>query len=314
MKYLFLMDPLEYVDIEKDTSFIFMVGAHRRGHEVYYLPSGHIHFEEGAITFEAENVIPQVAPGEAFIRSSVRSLSAASIDAVFVRTEPPFDERYLMDTWLLELLPKRVVVINDPAGIRAANEKIWALRFADLAPPTLVTNQRSRFQRFLSKHKNIIAKPTDGYGGMGIFKIQQGDTNAQVIFDVLSHHGTKEIMIQPFVPEADQGDKRILLLNGEPLGAVLRVHGEEDHRNNFFAGGKPFPTEITERDREIITTLKPRLQKLGLYFVGIDVIGEYLIEVNVTSPTCVQEINRIYDQRLEDQVMAFVEQKVSGNA
>lgn len=310
MHYLFLMDPLESVNPRKDTSYAFMLGAHRRGHEVSYLPQGGISVEGGEVEFEIEPVVPRTDPEQPFQRSAPRVCSADEVDAVFIRTDPPFDEAYLMDTWLLDLLPDRVFVMNRPAGIRSTNEKVWATQFAEWLPPTLITRRRERFQAYLEEHGELIAKPTDGYGGMGVFVVRRGDTNAGVIFEMLSRHGSREIIVQRFVPEAAQGDKRILLLEGEPLGAVLRVHGAGEHRNNFFAGGEPQPAEITPGDRQIIEALRPHLVEAGLYFTGIDIIGDRLIEVNVTSPTCLQEMNRLTGQALEDRVIAFVEKQV----
>ena len=164
--------------------------------------------------------------------------------------------------------------------------------------------------RFIQTKKDVIVKPINGFGGQSVFHLQPNGPNRNVILETLTNRWQREIIVQAYVPEAKNGDKRILLLNGEPLGAVLRLHGQDDHRNNFFAGGKPQPCEITSRDREIIHTLKPHLQALKLYFVGIDVIGDYLIEVNVTSPTCLQEINTLYNKSLEFQVIEFAERLI----
>jgi glutathione synthase len=310
MNFLFVMDPLSTVKIEKDTSFIFMIGAERRGHDVWYVANDGIHLTDDGVSFDAVPVTPQMDPEQPFVCGERQPLSQNVVDAVFIRTDPPFDHRYLMNTWLLDHLPPDVVVINDPDGIRTTNEKIWALQFHDLIPPTLVTAGEDRFTSFLAEHRKVVAKPTDGFGGQGVFIVEDGDTNAGVIFETLSDHGQRAIIIQRYIPEATIGDKRILLLDGEPLGAVLRVHGDSDHRNNFFAGGQPVATEINKRDREIIAALQPHLRRLGLMFVGIDVIGDRLIEVNVTSPTCLQEMNRLYDVQLEDRVITFVEDLV----
>jgi len=314
MNLLFVMDPLESVDVCKDTSFIFMVGAVRRGHRVYYVPAGGISLDRGQVLFDCLAVVPRQDASNPFERGSWTRLSHDQIQAVFVRSDPPFDDRYLMDTWLLDRLPPHIPVINAPHGLRTVNEKLWATQFLDLVPPTVVTGKRDLFHAFLAEHRQIVAKPTHGHGGMGVFFIQRGDSNAAVIFEMLTDHGRKEAILQPFVQEAQVGDKRILLLDGDPLGAVLRVHGEQDHRNNFFAGGKPNAAQITARDRQIIDTLRPHLRQLGLRFVGIDVIGDYLIEVNVTSPTCLQEMNNLYGQRLEERVIEHVEELVSSFA
>lgn len=310
MNFVFVMDPLESVDACKDTSFIFMVGAVRRGHRVFYVPCGGISLDGARVLFEATAVTPAPGSRPPFDRGEPVSLGDEKVDAVFIRTDPPFNERYLMDTWLLDRLPAAMPVINAPRGLRTVNEKLWATQFTDLIPPTRVTGRREHFRAFLAEHGQIVAKPVQGHGGMGVFFIKAGDSNATVIFEMLTDHGRRPAILQPFVEAARIGDKRILLLDGQPLGAVLRVHDEADHRNNFFAGGKPVAAEITPRDRQIIQTLRPHLAELGLHFVGIDVIGDYLIEVNVTSPTCLQEMNRLYGRQLEEKVIEHVERLV----
>ena len=301
------MDPLATVDYAKDTTYAFMLGAHAAGHEVFYLPAGGITLEGNRGRFAAVPVVPHDDPEHLFDVSPGVVLSDDDVDVIFIRNNPPFDAHYLMNTWLLDPLTDRMAIINSPAAIRSANEKLWAMQFPDLMPPTLVTQTRNEFDRFLKEHGTIVTKPTDGFGGQGVFILHQEDPNALVVFETLSENETRHIILQGLVPEAIHGDKRILLLDGEILGAVLRVHGENDHRNNFFAGGHAVPTELTERDREIAATLKPYLVQQELHFVGIDVLGDALIEVNVTSPTCLQEINRITGRRLEQQVIAFAE-------
>ena len=308
MNICFLMDPLERVIFEKDTSFVLMLAAEQRGHRVFYVAADGLNLDRGQVIVDAQAVIPQADQTCPFLLKERVVLTADQIDAVMIRTDPPFDDQYLTHTWLLDLLPERCVVVNAPSGIRTVNEKLWAAQFTDLVPATLVTRNRQRMRAFLDQEQEVIVKPTNGYGGQGIFRVRADDPNRNVIFETVSRNFRRDIILQAFVPAADEGDKRILLLNGAPLGAVLRRHAADDHRNNFFSGGKPYAATITAREEEIIARLRPELVRLGLYFVGIDILGDYLIEVNVTSPTCLQEMNRLYDQRLEDQVMAFVEQ------
>lgn len=310
MNFVFLMDPLHTVIMGKDTSFILMLGSHRRGHKIYFLPDGGIARLNGKLHFHAVEVTPQQVAGKPFIEHKSVILKETDVHAVFVRSDPPFDEQYLLNTWLLDLLPKHIPVINRPSGIRTINEKIWVTQFTSFIPPTLVGRNRKDLLDFLSQQKNIVAKPTGGHGGQSVFHVQTGGANANVILETLTRNWQNDVILQKFVPEAKNGDKRILLLNGDPLGAVLRMHAEDDHRNNFFAGGKPLRAEINSRDREIIAVLKPRLQELGLYLVGIDVIGEYLIEVNVTSPTCLQEMNQLSGTRGEDKILDVVEKLI----
>ena len=299
------MDPLETVKIEKDTSFILMLGAYRRGHRVYYLPEGGMTLKDGKVYFRVVSVVPQDVVNCPFIKKEMQELSSDEVGAVFVRSDPPFDETYLMNTWLLERLPAKIPVINRPAGIRTVNEKLWATQFVSITPKTIVSRDKNDLTGFLKSEKDVIAKPTDGFGGASVFRVRKGDPNANVILETVSRRWTKDIILQKYIPAAQKGDKRILLLNGEPLGAVLRVHAKGEHRNNFFAGGTPAKTTITANDKKIIRILKPELKKLGLYFVGIDIIGRYLIEVNVTSPTCLREMNRLYNKNLEYPIIEF---------
>ena len=312
MRFIFLMDPLETVKPTTDTSFIFMVGATRRGHEVWYCPTRGLSFSEGEVLLRATQVKPlPEADSFPFEIIGERVLRGDEIDAVFIRTDPPFDAGYLMNMWLLDHLPASVAVLNRPQAIRDVNEKVWAARFTHITPRTLITADMQLFLDFLKEEEQVIIKPTDGYGGSGIFHIEHDSKNARVAFETISDHGRKEIIIQAYVAAAVEGDKRILLLNGEPLGAVLRLHAEDDHRNNFYAGGTAEPCEITAADRAICAELAPHLRAMGLYFTGIDILGDKLIEVNVTSPTCLQEMNRLYDCQLEDKVIAFTEQLIN---
>ncbi len=311
MNCLFLMDPLEGVHYEKDTSFALMLGCQGRGHHVFYVPKDGLTLEHKTLLFHAKPVIPRQDPDHFFEEGPWTRLSADDVDVVFIRTDPPFDGRYLMNTWLLDYAPKRVFIMNSPAGIRSANEKLWAMQFSEITPPALASSNKGDLLEFLAQQQDIIVKPTDGYGGQGVFRLRLGEANCNVILETLTEKFTRTIIVQKFIPESAKGDKRILLLDGEPLGAVLRLHSPDDHRNNFFSGGKPYPADLTSRDNEIIALLRPKLKSLGLTFVGIDILGDFLIEVNVTSPTCLQEMNRLYDQHLEDAVIRFVEAQVA---
>jgi len=307
MKFLFLMAPLETIIYEKDTTFMMMLGAHARGHEVYYLPEDGISFIEGKVYFNVTKVIPQAMAHLPFKKELTTCLSQDDIHAVFIRPDPPVDEHYLMNTWFLDHLPKRIAIINSPSGIRTVNEKVWVSQFKNITPSTIISANKEDLMDFIAKHKNVIAKPTNAFGGQSIFHIEKGNTNTKVILETLTERYYKAIVLQKYIPEAENGDKRILLLNGKVLGCLLRMHEAGEHRNNFFAGGKPMPTKINARDKKIVAILKPHLQKLGLYFVGIDILGDYLIEVNVTSPTCLQEMNRLYKVNLEEKIIDFVE-------
>ncbi len=310
MNFVFLMDPLSSVIMEKDTSFALMLGAQERGHAVFFVTDGGVNLLNGKIYFQAQSIVAQKVPEQPFIRQRALELPAEEVNAVFVRSDPPFDYQYLLNTWLLDRLPSWIPAINSPAGLRSVNEKLWLTQFPSLTPRTLISRNRQDIIIFFNAEKKMIAKPTDNYGGFAVFLVEHNDPNANVILETLTAGWTREIIVQQYVPEARKGDKRILILDGEPLGAVLRVHAPDDHRNNFFSGGKPHACDITARDREIISVLRPHLARLGLYFVGIDILGDYLTEVNVTSPTCLQEMNRLYDLKLELKVIEFAERLV----
>lgn len=303
MNIIFLMDTLADINPYKDSTYMLMLGAHRKGYRIFYAHHTGMSLHEGQVLFDVQEVIPSEDRLHPFHYHETSTLMGGDVAAVFIRTDPPFDEAYLMNTWMLDRLPSQVKVFNSPHGIRTVNEKVWATQFTSIIPSTLVTADITRAKEFLAKHKKIVAKPSNAFGGASVFIVQSGDTNASVIFETLSNLGRNKMILQAYIPAAEVGDKRILLLNGDPLGAVLRVHSATDHRNNFFAGGKPQSTEITPRDLEIIDVLKPHLNKLGLAFVGIDIIGGYLIEVNVTSPTCIQEINLLQNTAIENSII-----------
>ena len=307
MNFVFLMDPLPAIKIKKDTTFILMLEAYRRKHDIYHLAEGSMTLENGRGIFKVTKIIPQKNEKKPFIIKKEALLTEKEIDILFIRTNPPFPYEYLIQTWLLERFRNQIPMVNDPAGIRTVNEKIWVSQFTSVIPKTLISRQKERILRFIQQEKDVILKPTGQFGGCSIFHVRQGHENTKVAVETLSRNYTQDIVVQKYIPEAKKGDKRILLLNGEPLGAVLRVHPPDDHRNNFFAGGHPAKTVINKNDYRIIELLRPHLRRLGLCFTGIDIIGEHLIEVNVTSPTCLQEMNKLYHLRLEKKVIDFAE-------
>lgn len=313
MKFLFIMNPLDTVVVETDTTLLLMQGAQEAGHEVYYVRENGLSLIDGKVYFQTTKVGVNRGANSPFIIEGEKRLSQDDIHAVFIRPNPPFDTQYLMNTWLLDQLPKKIAVINKANAIRTVNEKIWAAQFHDLVPPTIVSSNKAELLNFIAKHKNIIAKPANGFGGRSVFHIKSGDTNTKVALETLSDTYQEAIILQRYIPEAAQGDKRILLLNGEILGALMRVHSEDDHRNNGFAGGTFQPTIITDRDKAIVRCIGPQLRELGLYFVGIDILGDYLIEVNVTSPTCLPAMNCFYSESLEKKVIGFVEHLITAS-
>ena len=306
-----VMDPVEKIDIDKDTSFVLMLEAQRRGHEIYFMELDDLFIRGGAPEgryrrLELARATPHYHLGE------YRTSSLAEFDSVWMRKDPPFDLKYFFATHLLSLVDQsKCFVMNDPKGLREANEKLYALRFPEQIPQTLVTSDMARLRAFMSElGGEMIIKPLDGCGGSGVFYLKEQDRNTNSILEAATDTGRRLVMGQRYLPEIRQGDKRIIVLNGEPLGAVLRVPLESETRGNIHVGGQCVKTEVTERDREICAALALLLRADGLYFVGLDVIGGYLTEVNVTSPTGIQEVNALNHVCLEGNVVDFVEQQV----
>ena len=235
------------------------------------------------------------------------------VDAIWVRKDPPFDSGYLYCTLLLDTVKTDTFVLNDPNGLRAANEKLYACRFPELMPKTLVASEKARIKRFVaSVGGRAVIKPLDGAGGEGVMTLTEGDLNLNAIIELTTHHGRRLAMVQEFLPAVREGDKRILLLDGQLLGAILRVPQQGDVRSNIHVGGSVVQAKVTEEERRIIETVAPSLREDGLYFVGLDVIGGKLTEVNVTSPTGIQQMTRLDGVNYPAQVIAWIEARVAG--
>jgi glutathione synthase len=307
-----VMDPVDKINIDKDTTFVLMLEAQQRGHEVYLMELDDLFVRGGTPEgrfrrLELARATPHYQLGE----YSIGALE--EFDSVWMRKDPPFDLKFFFVTHLLSLIDQsKCFVMNSPKGLREANEKLYALRFPEQIPQTLVTSDIARLRSFMAElGGEMIIKPLDASGGSGVFYLNGQDRNTNSILEVASDNGRRLVMAQRYLPEIRQGDKRIIVLNGEPLGAVLRVPLESETRGNIHVGGQCMKTEVTDRDREICAELAPLLRADGLYFVGLDVIGSFLTEVNVTSPTGIQEINALNQVRLETNVVDFVEQQVA---
>jgi glutathione synthase len=309
MRFAFVMDPLEVINPKADTTFALMRAAVARGHRVAFVPAEGLAWQADHIVLRGQWVVPDATqqPVPFTVQESCCSADE-EWDAIFIRLDPPFDARYLMVTWLLSHAAHKVPVINAPAGLRTVNEKVWVAQFSGLTPPTLITSDMQAYEAFLREQGVVVLKPTDGYGGQSVFRMAAADSNRRVAFETLSHYGQRPVVVQGYIAQAEAGDKRILLLDGEPLGVLLRVHAAEDHRNNLATGGRVEPARLSPSDEGIVATLKPHLQRLGLVFVGLDILGDKLIEVNVTSPTCLQELSHFAGRDLAEAVMAWVEQ------
>lgn len=310
MRFLFVMDPAQAMLPDKDTSFAFMRGAMACGHECWHCLPTEVAYRAGLVHARATRI--EVADQMPHVTlSDLRRLTEREIDAVFVRKDPPFDANYLHLTQLLALLPRRVVVLNSPRGLQAANEKLFTLHFSDVIPRTLVSSSREELLDFLASLGGPgVLKPLDGAGGFGVVQIAVGDRNTKALIDLLTCEGKQPALLQEFLPAVAGGDKRVLLLEGAPLGAIRRIPQPDDIRANIHVGGRVEPTELTTGERAVVAKVGPRLLEHGLYFVGLDMIGERLIEVNVTSPTGIQQLSQHLGRPLEADVIAWVEERV----
>jgi len=305
----FVMDPIGGIDIAADTTFVLMLEAHQRGHRVAYIAPADLGAEEGNATAQVQSVVrlSREAGRHVELEPPHSSVLDDDFDVIFQRTDPPVDAAYVEATQILSLC-RRALVLNRPQGILAANEKLYALHFPELMAETIVTHRIPQLVDFLAKCEGeMIVKPLDGRGGEGVFHVRHDDRNLFSILEQATRFGKRRTMAQRYLPEVRRGDKRILLLDGEPLGALLRVPAEGEVRANLHVGGRAERTRLDEDDLRIVERLAPSLRRDGLFFVGIDVIGGRLTEVNVTSPTGVQEVNALEGDQLEVRILAAVE-------
>ena len=296
MRVLFILDPLDRLHLAGDTSYALMLEAAARGWDVWTCQLEHLGLVHDDAVAEAAPtiVVDAITPAEAFQVEARQDMRLADFDVVLMRKDPPLDVRYLHATWILEHARGKTLLVNDPRGIRELNEHLAVLRFPHLTPPTIVTRSVERVRTFQREQGGaIVVKPVDGYGGLGIFVVRDGDMNASSILETSTEAGARWTLAQKFLPDASKGDKRIILADGEPVGAVLRVPAEAESRGNLHVGGRAVKTTIDARDREIIDTIAPTLREYGQILVGLDVIGGMLTEINITSPTGVRQATRL---------------------
>jgi glutathione synthase len=293
VKLAFVVDPLDSFKIQKDTTFAMMREAAARGHALFALEQGDLALRGGAVEARARRLHLTGEKPRWYRAEETGATPLKSFDAVLMRKDPPFDMEYVYSTYLLELAEGQGArVFNRPRAIRDWNEKMGAMRFPQFTPPTVVTRQDGRVREFLAEHRDVILKPLDGMGGASVFRVRDDDPNLSVIIETVTEHGARTIMAQRFIPEIRDGDKRVLLIAGKPVPhALARIPKAGETRGNLAAGATGVARELTRRDREIAEALGPALHKEGLLLVGLDVIGDWLTEVNVTSPTCFQEIS-----------------------
>ena len=292
MKLAFIADPLDSFKIYKDTTFAIMREAAARGHALYAMEQEDLTWRGGTVYGNARRLHLTGEKPRWYRAEEAATVALQDFDAVLMRKDPPFDMEYVYSTYLLELAEANgAKVFNRPRAIRDWNDKMGIARFTRFTPPTLVTRRESLVREFLAEHRDVILKPLDGMGGISVFRVRDDDPNVNVIIETVTHYGRKTIMAQSYIPEIRDGDKRVLLIGGKPVPYCLaRIPRPGETRGNLAAGATGVARELTARDREIAETLGPALNGEGLLLVGLDVIGDYLTEVNVTSPTCFQEI------------------------
>lgn len=310
MKFLFIMDPAESMLPDKDTTFAFLRAAGARGHLCLHAAPGDVSVTGRKVFVTARPISVSAEPPYVVLQEA-ELFDVAEMDAVLVRKDPPFDTEYLHLTQELDLVKHETVILNDPAALRDANEKLYALRFSEWMPRTLVTRDREAIMQFVENvGGKAVLKPLDGAGGSGVVSLTIGDKNARALVDILTHEGKVQAMVQEFQAGITEGDKRVLLLGGRLLGAILRVPRPDDIRANIHVGGSVRATQLTQDEVKLVEAVGPELHRVGLDFVGLDLIGEKLIEVNVTSPTGIQELGRLTQSSPEIQVIEWLEEQV----
>ena len=310
MKHLFIIDDIATFHPRKDTTLALMTAVQERGGEVWGSKLEHLSGRGGVARVHATRYTVDTAATPFYKQGETVTAELEEFDVVWMRKDPPFDLQYVYGTYLLDLAdPKKTLVVNKPQGLRNANEKAYILNFPDVITDTAIVRTRADIRETVDEFGGkAVIKPLDQMGGEGIFILRSDDGNFNSIVDAVSRGETEHVMIQRFLPAAAEGDKRIILINGRPLGAILRVPQGTDFRGNMAAGGVAIQSEITKREHEIIESMAPRLQAEGLYLVGLDVIGEYVTEVNVTSPTGVQEIDRFDNKKIGRDIVAWAEE------
>jgi len=294
LKIGIVMDPIEQIAYKKDTSLALMNAAQQRGCELFYMEQQDLSIQNGTAYGRMAPIKVDMNPDNWFEMGEYSDQPLSNLNIILMRKDPPFDSEFIYSTYILERAEQQgVLIANKPQSLRDCNEKVFATAFAELMTPTVVTRRADLLKAFHGEHDDVIFKPLDGMGGSSIFRLKQDDPNVSVIIETLTNHGQQQIMAQRYIPEIKQGDKRILMIDGEPVPYCLaRIPADGETRGNLAAGGSGVTMELSDKEREIALKIGPTLKEKGLYFVGLDVIGDYVTEINVTSPTCVREISR----------------------
>ena len=286
------MDPIERISIQGDSTFALMLEAQRRGHRLFYYQTGTLALDGNRLYATGQDVTVKDVKGDHFTAGDMRRAELGTFDVVLMRQDPPFDMGYITATHLLDHIHPRTLVVNDPAEVRNAPEKLFLTRYPDLMPPTLISRDIDEIAAFRDAHGDIILKPLYGNGGAGVFRLAEGDRNFAALLELFTQAFREPFIAQKYLPAVRKGDKRIILVDGKPAGAINRVPAEHETRSNMHVGGRPEPAELTKREEEICAAIGPEMKARGLIFAGIDVIGDFLTEINVTSPTGIREVKR----------------------
>ena len=313
LKVAVQMDPIAHINISGDSTFALLLEAQARGHELYYYTPDKLSFQNGKVTAPLQTLQVQDEKGAHFNVGAAKVQDLSGLDVILLRQDPPFDLAYITTTHILERLHPKVLVVNNPAEVRNAPEKLMVLDYPQLMPPTLISRDRDAIESFRAQHGDVVMKPLYGNGGAAVFKVALKDPNFGSLFDLFSSIMREPWVIQRFLPKVVEGDKRIILIDGEAAGAVNRVPPEGDIRSNMVRGGAAHPTDLSPRELEICRTIGPELKRRGLVFVGIDVIDGNLTEINVTSPTGLRAIKRLGGPDLAAQIWTVLEAKRKAN-
>jgi glutathione synthase len=307
-----VMDPIASINFYKDTSLALLLAAQERGFLLYYMEQGDLFLLQGEARANLRPLTVAYNSEEWFTLGEPEDRCLADLDIILMRKDPPFDTEFIYSTYILEAAQKQgTLVVNDPRSLRDCNEKIFATQFPQCCPPVLVSRNETQLRSFHAEHGDVIFKPLDGMGGSSIFRCKQDDPNVGVILETLTNHGKQLTMAQKFIPQISSGDKRILVIDGEPVPYCLaRIPKKGETRGNLAAGGTGVAQPLSERDRWIVSQVAPTLKEKGLLFVGLDVIGDYLTEINVTSPTCAREIDKAYDTNIGGHLMDAIESRL----
>ena len=307
-----VMDPIATINVKKDSTFAMLLAAQARGWQIHYMEMNDLSVTDGVAYGNTRLLTVNDSPDNWFTFGGASTFALHELDVILMRKDPPFNMEYIYATYLLELAERQgTLVVNRPQTLRDANEKLSTSWFPQCTTPTLVSRSQQQFLDFLKQHQDLILKPLHGMGGASIFRVREGDVNTNVIIETLTEHETRFAMAQRFIPEIDQGDKRILLVNGEPVPyALARVPPEGESRGNLAVGGTGVGIPLSERDHWICNQVKTTLVEKGLLFVGLDVIGDYLTEINITSPTCIRELDKLYDLDIAGQLIDAIENRL----